>query len=140
MMAFLIGNLGEAIRSSKKARTMCWLSSILVYTGSFSFAQTPSPSSASTANRPASLQPFFSANCFLCHNSQAKTAGLDLQSYVGKSSFLDDRITGEKILKKLQAGEMPPAGMPRPSDADLKNVIKQLQDAFETAEDRKSVV
>ena len=134
MMAFLIGNLGEAIRSSKKARTMCWLSSILVYTGSFSFAQAPSPSSASTANRPANLQPFFSANCFLCHNSQAKTAGLDLQSYVGKSSFLDDRITGEKILKKLQAGEMPPAGMPRPSDADLKNVIKQLQDAFETAD------
>src|SRR5580704_1815731 len=67
-------------------RTMCWLSSILVYTASFNFAQAPSPSSASTGNHPASLQPFFSANCFLCHNSQAKTAGLDLQSYVGKSS------------------------------------------------------
>ena len=104
MMAFLIGNLGEAIRSSKKARTMCRLSSILVYTASFSFAQAPSPSSASTANRPASLQPFFSANCFLCHNSQAKTAGLDLQSYVGKSSFLDDRITGKKDSQKAPGG------------------------------------
>jgi mono/diheme cytochrome c family protein len=124
----------EHIGSRIAGRTMRWLSPILVCVVSIGSAQAPAPAPVSTDSGPSSLQPFFSTNCFACHNSQAKVGGMDLQTYSTTKSFLDDRTTGEKILKKLQAGEMPPPGMPRPSDADLKAVINKIQGAFETAD------
>lgn len=121
-------------------KTISWLSALLFCAASYSFAQAPAADAAPAAaaapapTGPASLHPFFSSNCLGCHNSAAKAGGLDLQTYSARTSFLEDRATGEKILKRLQAGEMPPANMPRPKDADLKAVIQSLQDSFEEAD------
>ena len=69
------------------------------------------------------VQPFFAENCYACHNSDLKTAKLDLESYKTADSILRDRDVLARILRKLSAGQMPPEGMPRPDRAATDAVI-----------------
>jgi hypothetical protein len=85
---------------------------------------------AGLAQTPRDLRPFLAANCYSCHNSRAKTAGLDLESYASRKSILEDRPTWESVLTMLKSGQMPPASMPRPDEAQLRAVIAKLEDAF----------
>ena len=57
-------------------------------------------------------------------------AGLDLAAVASRTPIPDDRITWEKVLTKLTSGQMPPAGRPRPNEAELHAVIKNLEDAL----------
>src|ERR1700688_1356944 len=68
------------------------------------------------------LLPFLSVNCYTCHNSRTEAAGMDLEAYAGGASILEDRATAESVLRMLQSGQMPPAGLPRPEEKQLKAV------------------
>lgn len=81
-----------------------------------------------------SVQPFFAKNCYSCHNAKLKTSGLNLEAYVSATSATHDREEFEKILRRLQAGEMPPKGIPRPNDAELKAVTSWIQGEFDLAD------
>ncbi len=54
-----------------------------------------------------SIQPFFAQHCYSCHNDKMQSGGLNLQK-IGASATVDDGAELEKILRRLQAGEMPP--------------------------------
>jgi hypothetical protein len=112
--------------------TSCVAGTVAAIVGSVSPAQSSQPQPDLVTMQP--LSPFFEKYCLTCHSTQAKTAGLDLESYKKHASILDDRETGEKILKKLLAGQMPPPGMPHPSQDEIKSVTKSLQDAFTYAD------
>jgi hypothetical protein len=81
-----------------------------------------------------SVQPFFAKNCYSCHNAKLKTSGLNLEAYVSASSATQDREEFEKILRRLQTSEMPPKGMTRPNDAELKAVTRWIQGEFDLAD------
>ena len=72
--------------------------------------------------------------CVGCHNQKLNTAGLSLQG-------LDPNKAGantdawEKVLRKLNAKEMPPAGLPHPSAA----TEKQFTDWLESELDRAAI-
>jgi len=74
-----------------------------------------------------SIQPFFAKNCYGCHNPKLKTGGLNLEAYTSAASLSQDPDQSEKILKKLQAGEMPPKGLPRPSADEVKTVTTWIE-------------
>src|SRR5262249_8533072 len=71
--------------------------------------------------------PFFAENCYACHNSDLKTAKLDLESYKTSDSIIKDQEILSRILRKLSAGQMPPAGMPRPDRAATQAVINWIR-------------
>src|SRR5262249_28882958 len=73
------------------------------------------------------VQPFFAENCYACHNSDLKTAKLDLESYKTSDSIIKDQEILSRILRKLSAGQMPPAGMPRPDRAATQAVINWIR-------------
>src|SRR5262249_15521750 len=73
------------------------------------------------------VQPFFAENCYACHNSELKTAKLDLESYKTSDSIIKDQEILNKILRKLSAGQMPPPGMPRPDQAATDAVISWIR-------------
>lgn len=77
-----------------------------------------------------SVQPFFEKNCYACHSAALSTAGLNLESYKTPQSIADNRDKYELVLKRLKAGEMPPAGMPRPADTELATVTNWIQSEF----------
>jgi len=70
--------------------------------------------------------------CITCHNERLKTAGLALEridaDHVGEASE-----TWEKVVRKLRAREMPPAGAPRPGRAAYEATIASLEKALDEA-------
>ena len=81
-----------------------------------------------------SIQPFFAENCYMCHNSKSHAGGLNLESYKTAASVAEHRETFETILQRMRAGEMPPEGLPRPNEAQLKAVMQWLEGEFARAD------
>ncbi|NKB33842.1 MAG: DUF1592 domain-containing protein [Pseudomonadales bacterium] len=60
------------------------------------------------------MQQVVNQYCLACHNDALATSGLSLQN-VSFTDIATHAETLEKVVKKLRAHMMPPAGMPRPS-------------------------
>jgi hypothetical protein len=65
--------------------------------------------------------------CTTCHNEKLKTGGLVLD----KPNL--DAETSEKIIRKLRAGMMPPAGAPRPDRKTLDAFIAKIESDVDRA-------
>jgi cytochrome c5 len=80
-------------------------------------ANTPAPARDATAQR-ALLDQY----CVTCHNVKLKTANLLLDeldiAHIGQHAEI-----GEKVVRKLRAGMMPPKGMKRPDPATLNAFV-----------------
>ena len=64
--------------------------------------------------------------CVTCHNQKLRTAGLALDTLDVSKPGANAEIW-EKVIVKLQAGLMPPAGMPRPDQATYHAVVTALE-------------
>jgi hypothetical protein len=60
--------------------------------------------------------------CTTCHNQKLKTAGLALDT-----ADLTQPEIGEKVVRKLRSGAMPPPGVPRPDAATYQNLISSIE-------------
>jgi hypothetical protein len=72
--------------------------------------------------------------CVPCHNEKLKTASLMLDK-LDLARIGDQAEVGEKVVRKLRAGLMPPSGMPRPDQATREALVAWL----ETELDRHAV-
>jgi len=70
--------------------------------------------------------------CVTCHNQTARTAEL-LLDQADVENIGDGPEVWEKVLKKLRAGAMPPAGMPRPEQATYDSLATYLETALDRA-------
>ena len=71
--------------------------------------------------------------CVTCHNDRAKAGQMSLQGFDATAAGEAEHVElTEKMIRKLRAGMMPPAGARRPEDAQ----IKALAVALETRVDR----
>jgi mono/diheme cytochrome c family protein len=77
------------------------------------------------------VQPFLARNCHTCHSAKLSTAGLNLEAYENAATVEKNRDRWELIFSKIESGEMPPAGMPRPDPAASKAVTGWLQAEFQ---------
>ncbi|MDZ7639193.1 MAG: DUF1592 domain-containing protein [Bryobacterales bacterium] len=65
--------------------------------------------------------------CFGCHNSKLKTGGLALDD----ASVATHPETFEKVLRRLRARQMPPAGLPRPDDDTYRALIASFSQSLD---------
>jgi hypothetical protein len=70
--------------------------------------------------------------CFTCHNERLKTAGLVL-SAVDVEDPVAGAETWEKVIRKLRTRGMPPAGMPRPAEAEYDSFATYLEASIDQA-------
>ena len=68
--------------------------------------------------------------CVVCHNAKLKTANLELDK-LDLTHLGDHAEIGEKIVRKLRAGMMPPTGMPRPSSAVQEGLISWMENELD---------
>ncbi len=68
--------------------------------------------------------------CLACHNDRTLTAGLSLQG-VNAGRVAEHAPVLEKVLQKLRAGEMPPAGRPRPDAETTAGLTAWLETALD---------
>jgi hypothetical protein len=69
--------------------------------------------------QPEGRDAFTARYCLACHNPRTKSAGLDLEA-VAKTDPSARPELWEKVVRRVRAREMPPAGMPKPADASAK--------------------
>ena len=68
--------------------------------------------------------------CVTCHNQRLKTGGLTLDT-LDLNQVPAHAEVWEKVIRKLQSGTMPPAGMPRPDAATYKNFTAWLEEQID---------
>lgn len=86
------------------------------------------PATAPVANPRA----VFDQYCVTCHDQKLKTAGLMLDKLDAANPAANPEIW-EKVIGKLRAGSMPPAGMPRPDAATYRAVAATLGSEIDRA-------
>jgi mono/diheme cytochrome c family protein len=89
------------------------------------------PEVATTAGQTALVKQY----CSGCHSDRGKAGGLSLASFDASAITSTPQVT-EKIIRKLRAGMMPPAGAKRPDGA----VLLGLAEALETRIDREAAL
>jgi cytochrome c5 len=64
--------------------------------------------------------------CVTCHNAKLKTANL-LLDQLDLAHLSENAEIGEKVVRKLRAGMMPPINMRRPDAATMESLIKWME-------------
>jgi hypothetical protein len=80
------------------------------------------------------IKPILLNTCATCHNASLASGDLNLTPYLTAGSIFDDRATWEKITHKIEAGEMPPEGVERPSQERVNAFVEFLRGQFEKAD------
>ena len=88
-------------------------------------------------NFPKIVQPFLARNCVGCHNDKNKSGEVNLQKYNNLESMIGGRDTFESVVRMVRTGEMPPKGLPRPKEADVRAVTSFIETEFDRI-DRKA--
>jgi mono/diheme cytochrome c family protein len=80
------------------------------------------------------VRPVLTGTCAQCHNAQLASGGMSVADLTSSRSLVEQRELWEKILRRLRAGDMPPAGVSRPSRDDLGAMTGYIERAFERAD------
>ena len=70
--------------------------------------------------------------CATCHSARAKAGGISLAAFDAAKAVEHGELT-EKMITRLRAGMMPPAGAPRPEPATLQSMVTALESVMDTA-------
>jgi mono/diheme cytochrome c family protein len=107
--------------------------------GVLSFAQPAKPPQNPTKSDTGSefdrhVLPVLSKNCAMCHNDRNASGGLNLGVFATPSSLNTHRDEWERVIAKMRSGEMPPKGLPKPTEAQLNALYGYVEGEFEKAD------
>jgi hypothetical protein len=83
------------------------------------------------ASDPAPVFSFVKKNCAGCHNAKLTNGDINLAALDTARSFDESREVWEKSVEKLETGQMPPPGVPKPPAADIAAVTRFLKGEFQ---------
>src|ERR1041385_6816060 len=92
--------------------------------------QAPKPAAPALIASADAEKTFFTQYCYGCHNTAAKTRGVESALRLTLDQLDTATIpketgpeTWEKVVRKLRAGMMPPSGLPRPNPQTFESAI-----------------
>jgi cytochrome c551/c552 len=88
--------------------------------------------SAALAQTPFPQRAVLDQYCVTCHNQKLKTAGLMLDK-LELAPIGDHAEQWEKVVRKLRAGMMPPAGLPRPNPVTYEALTVAIEKELDRA-------
>ena len=74
------------------------------------------------------VRPVVDKFCVSCHNDRSRIGELSLQ---GRAVTAAERDVWERVVRKVGAGQMPPAGMPRPDAMTTRDFVASLEEALD---------
>ena len=112
------------------SRILAWIAIALTGAGCI---QAASLQSSTPADSPgSSYRAVLNRYCVTCHNEKLKTADLILSKADVESPSVDAPVW-EKVVRKLRARAMPPAGAPRPDDTAYTSFANYLETELDRA-------
>jgi len=106
----------------------------VIFTGPVGFAQgtAGTPASSSDAARSSSDGALVKTYCATCHNDRTRSGELSLEN-ADLTNIPAHPELWEKVIRKVRAGMMPPAGMPRPDAATFEAFVSRLETTIDRA-------
>jgi hypothetical protein len=103
-----------------------------VQTGAPRPQATPAAQSTQSLPDAAAQRKMLDQYCVGCHNEDDRVANLFLDK-LDIAHLSDHAELGEKIIRKLRAGMMPPTGQPRPTPAAMESFIRGMESQLDKA-------
>jgi len=99
-----------------------------------SAAKGPAKAPAALQNQPVAQfdRRVLDTYCVSCHNARTRVAGLALDQ-LDAARVGDNAPIWEKVVVRLRAREMPPAGSPRPDEAAYRSAVSSLEASLDRA-------
>jgi cytochrome c5 len=123
------GNASASRRRWLIAAAVLWIGS---YGWNSTHAVAPQNAAARVALAAEPDRAVIDKYCVTCHNARTNTAGLALDS-VDLADVAANRDLLEKVVRKVGAGAMPPAGMPRPDATTRRALVSSLEESLDRA-------
>ena len=96
------------------------------------FVSLASSVAASPNESTEAAQALLEDTCLVCHNDTTLLGNMSLDAF-NVSAAEQTQELAEKVIRKLRAGMMPPAGMPRPSEESLQALAVELETRLDQA-------
>ena len=106
------------------AACVLWMASLTVALPLASAPQASVP--GASPNMAATDRAVIDKYCVTCHNQRLKTGNLTLDS-ADLNNVAAHADVWEKVIRKVEAGMMPPAGVPRPDEATRRTLVSGLE-------------
>ena len=84
---------------------------------------------------PSAVNAMLNDYCVKCHDADMKKGELDL-TRLGREEITSHPDEWEKVVRKLQARQMPPSGKKRPEEKVYQNVVAQLASRLDRAAEK----
>lgn len=96
------------------------------------------PAEAKPASAPTqaafdkAVKPLFDSTCSMCHSAGVASGGLNIEQFGTLASLGSDRDEWDKIVHRLEAGEMPPSAIPRSDEmkAQIASAVEFARNEF----------
>jgi hypothetical protein len=95
-------------------------------------ASSPQASAPQSGSEPAEYRALVDRYCVTCHSERLKAGGLTLEA-ADLAAVPAHAEVWEPVVRKLRAGMMPPAGVPRPDDATRRAFAGWLETTLDRA-------
>ena len=96
------------------------------------FVTLASSVAASPNESTQAAQALLEDTCLVCHNDVTLLGNMSLDTFNVSAAEQNPELA-EKVIRKLRAGMMPPAGMPRPSEEKLQALAIELETRLDQA-------
>src|SRR5204863_733758 len=73
------------------------------------------------------VKPLLSRYCFGCHGAGKKKGDITLDQWSNEAAAIGDQALWQRVLKKVQDGEMPPENKPQPSALERARFTKWIE-------------
>ncbi len=103
-----------------------WINLIVTVVSAWTFSM------VAFAAEPSTVRAMVSQSCVSCHDADAPKGGLNLASVVADDVARHPHIW-EKVVRKLRARQMPPAGTQRPNEETYLSIVSQLEKELDRA-------
>ena len=115
-----------------RAKTFVTTAMLLIAAGAFA-QKTAEPAALATARRTEAvsyashIRPMLEAHCFGCHGGGKKKGDVTLDQWVDEATAIGDAALWQRVLAKVQNGEMPPENKPQPSAAEKQRLAQWVE-------------
>ena len=79
-------------------------------------------------------RPFLEKHCVQCHSGKEPKGEISLEAFRDGQSIVRQRKVWDTVLKKIQAGEMPPPDKPQPSATESAAFVAHTAAVFDFAD------
>src|SRR5262245_31196864 len=116
------GSMMPGVRERRWAWSVVVVLLLGALAGSVSSAEPPRASKAESLARTYGdeVRPFLERHCLACHSGEKPKGSLNLDQLAAEFAARGTQERWLTVLKRVQAGEMPPKAKPRPAEQEVR--------------------